>query len=114
MVCDGVASDDRAKADAFNAFERLRDPSTVRFLMVSELRDLFPAVGLSIATEESYRVPAELERLMRTSFPAPGDEQVVRQTIIDSIEHDTLGLGAQRIDGKITFGYSAVILAAQK
>lgn len=114
VVCDGVASDDRAKADAFNAFERVRDPSTVRFLTLRELRDLLPAAGLSIATEESYRVPAELERLMRSSFPAPADEQVVRQAIIDSIEHDTLGLAAQRINGKITFSYSAVILAAQK
>lgn len=31
VVCDGLASDEPAKAEAFNAMERRRDPSTVEF-----------------------------------------------------------------------------------
>jgi ubiquinone/menaquinone biosynthesis C-methylase UbiE len=31
VVCDGLASEEPAKAEAFNAMERRRDPSTVEF-----------------------------------------------------------------------------------
>ena len=41
LVCDGFASDNAAKAAAFNTMERLRDPSTVRFLTLAELHTLF-------------------------------------------------------------------------
>ena len=40
MVCDGIASTDPAKAAAFNAMERWRDPSTVEFRQLEQLRGL--------------------------------------------------------------------------
>ena len=45
VLCDAVASDDPAKAAAFNAMERLRDPSTVEFRTLGFLRGLFATPG---------------------------------------------------------------------
>jgi ubiquinone/menaquinone biosynthesis C-methylase UbiE len=118
-VCDGVASEDPNKAAAFNAFERLRDPSTVRFLTLVELHAVFAACGLSVAREPvereiRYRVPATLEGLMRASFPEPQARDRVRQCILDSIATDALGMGTRESAGKVEFGYPAVILSATK
>jgi ubiquinone/menaquinone biosynthesis C-methylase UbiE len=45
VVCDGLASEQPAKAEAFNAMERRRDPSTVEFRTLTYLRRLFEAAG---------------------------------------------------------------------
>jgi ubiquinone/menaquinone biosynthesis C-methylase UbiE len=114
VVCDGVASSDPAKAEAFNAFERMRDPSTVRFRTADELRILFIEAGLKVASEQSYRVPAELKGLLQTSFPKPEDVGTLREIMIASAGDDALALGT-RIDGdRILFSYPAMILAARR
>jgi ubiquinone/menaquinone biosynthesis C-methylase UbiE len=114
LVCDALASDDPAKAAAFNAMERLRDPSTVRFLALAELQELFAAAGLPAPEPRFYRVPAELEGLMQVSFPAEGDGEAVRRMIIDSVAGDSLGM-ATRLDGaRYKFAYPAVVLVARK
>jgi SAM-dependent methyltransferase len=113
-VCDGVASDDPVKAAAFNAFERLRDPSTVRFLTSAELHAVFASCELSVARELRYRVPATLEGLLRASFPEPQAREQVRQCILDSIATDALGLGTRRAERNVEFVYPAVILSATK
>jgi ubiquinone/menaquinone biosynthesis C-methylase UbiE len=113
VVCDGVASDDPATAAAFNAFERLRDPSTVKFLTVGELRALFEDAGQKIQVEERYRVPADLEGLMRVSFPANDARDALRQIITESIGDDRLGLAVRRSGERVVFSYPAVILMAR-
>lgn len=115
VVCDAIASSDAAKADAFNTMERLRDPSTVRFLTLLELRQLLTSAGQTMRSETPYRVPAELEGLMRTSFPAtPENAERVRRMIIDSIATDNLGLGTRYNGDRVVFHYPAVVLSATK
>ena len=114
VVCDGVASSDPSQASAFNEMERLRDPSTVRFLTLAELRALFDGAGLPVDAERRYRVPAELEGLMRVSFPAPDAAERVRRMVEDSVANDSLGMGTRRLDGRIVFYYPAVVLSARK
>jgi ubiquinone/menaquinone biosynthesis C-methylase UbiE len=70
VLCDAVASDDPAKAAAFNAMERRRDPSTVEFRTLAFLRGLFAEVGLPEPAARFYGVPVESERLIAMSFPA--------------------------------------------
>ena len=73
VLCDAVASDDAAKAAAFNAMERLRDPSTVEFRPLGFLLALFRNAGLPEPTARFYQVPAERDRLLAASFPADDD-----------------------------------------
>ena len=112
VVCDGVASDDPSKAQAFNDFERMRDPSTVRFLTAGELHSLFAQAGLQIEAERTYRVPAELEALLKTSFPAPADLATLRDIAAASVADDRLGMTSRRDGDRILLSYPALILSA--
>jgi ubiquinone/menaquinone biosynthesis C-methylase UbiE len=114
LVCDAFASDDPTKASAFNAMERLRDPSTVRFLTLAELQELFAAAGLPGPDARFYRVPAELEGLMKVSFPATGNGEIVRRMITQSVAHDSLGLSTRFDGARYKFAYPAVVLVARK
>lgn len=113
VVCDAYTSDDPARADAFNRMERLRDPSTVRFHRLGELERIFQQAGLT-PTRHFYRVPFEMNTLLKASFPNEGEAGLVRDMIEQSVKDDSLGTGTRQNDGQIIFDYSVVILAAEK
>lgn len=114
LVCDAYASAEPAKAAAFNRMERLRDPSTVRFLTLDELRGLLAAAGLPPPEERFYRVAAELEGLMKVSFPNGHDGEAVRRMVIASVADDALGMGTVFDGTRYRLAYPSVILAARK
>jgi SAM-dependent methyltransferase len=104
----------REKAAAFNAMERLRDPSHTRAMPVEELRALLLEAGFAQPREEFCRLEGELEGLLERSFPNPGDADRVRRLFEDSLADDALDMAARRRDGKIYFGFPVAILTAQK
>ena len=75
VVADVVVSEDPRRAAAFNRMERLRDPSHTRALPLCEWRTLFAEAGVPAPREAYYDVRSELEGLLATSFPAPGDSR---------------------------------------
>jgi len=101
-----------AKADTFNAMERLRDPSHVRVMPLEELRSMFVDAGLSEPRTEMYGLQGELEDLLSRSFPGEGDAARIRKIFEDSLEHDALDMATVRKDGKIYYSYPVAILAA--
>jgi ubiquinone/menaquinone biosynthesis C-methylase UbiE len=114
VLCDAFASDDPAKAAAFNAMEHHRDPSTVEFRTLGFLRDLFAAVGLAPPTQRFYGVPAELARLVATAYPAGDDKASLRRMIEASVDGDTMGVNARREGGTVRFEYAAVVLVSRR
>ena len=92
--------------------EKLRDPSHARALPLAELRGLFAQAGLPAPRETFYDVRAELEGLLATSFPAPGDIPVIRQMFADSLADDGLGMKTKQKGDKILLSYPIAILAA--
>lgn len=102
-----------AKADAFNAMERLRDPSHVRAMPVEELYELFAAVGLPEPRVETYRLETELEGLLERSFPEPGNADRIRKIFEDSLADDALDMATEPRDGKIYLSFPVAILAAR-
>ena len=114
VLCDAVASDDHAKAAAFNRMERHRDPSTVEFRPLAFLRGLFGLAGLPAPSQRFYQVPAERDAVIAISFPA-GDDRLLLRTMIDqSVEGDIMGLGARHDGNTVRFAYPSVILSAVK
>ena len=103
---------DREKADAFNAVERLRDPSHVLAMPVEELRELFRSAGLSDPRIAAYRLEGELEDLLRRSFPNEGDADRIREMFERSLSDDALDMATRRKDGKIYYGFPVAILAS--
>ena len=72
-VIDTEASPDAAKAAEFNRMEKLRDPSHVRAMPLTELKGLFAPAGLPSPRVSGYRLESDLESLLGRSFPLPGD-----------------------------------------
>lgn len=114
VLADVVASDDAGKAAAFDRMELLRDPSHVRALRLDEMRDLFRRCGLAEPAVVRYQLRSELEGLLARSFPAPGDEDKVRQMFVDSLADDAMGVSIQRRGDQIRFAYPVAILVAAR
>jgi hypothetical protein len=114
VLCDAMASDDPAKAAAFNAMERHRDPSTVEFRTLSFLRRLFAAARLPEPATRFYGVPAERDRLVAMAYPAGDDRAGLRAMIDAAVNGDVMGVGARRDGATVRFEYPAVVLVGAK
>jgi len=112
VVADLLASADPAKAAAFHRMEMLRDPSHARALSLAELRDLFPAHGLPVASETRYGMDVELDAVLARSFPAPGSEPEIRRLFEAAIPGDGMGLDVRRRDGSVWFTFPIAVLTA--
>lgn len=102
-----------SKADAFNAMERLRDPSHVRAMPLEEQCALFERAGLGPPNVERYRLEGELEDLLKASFPNQGDADRIRRIFEDSLLDDALDMATSRKAGKIFYAYPVAILATR-
>lgn len=114
VLVDAVASDDPAKAAAFNAMERHRDPSTVEFRPLAWHLAMFRDAGLPEPRLAFYPVPAERERLVAMAYPAGEDREGLRAMIDGSVEGDTMGVNARRDGDTVRFDYPAVVMVAVK
>jgi ubiquinone/menaquinone biosynthesis C-methylase UbiE len=113
VVADMAASDDPRRADALNRMERLRDPSHTKALTLAEMRALFAEVGAGTPRETYYDVRGDLEGLLATSFPAPGDEAVIRKMFADSVADDGLGMKTKLKGERVLLSYPIAIFAAE-
>lgn len=113
-VCDGIVSDDPAKAQAFNAMEKVRDPSTVAFRSRAFLRDLFVSAGLGEPEERFFHVAYRAKDLAKGSFPEGMDRDALQAMLEASVEGDTLGMNACRTERGVELSYASVVLTAVK
>lgn len=113
-VCDGVVSNDPAKAAAFNAMERARDPSTVAFRSREYLRGLFVAAGLGEPQELFFHVTYRAGDLARGSFPEGMDREALQALLERSVEGDALGMNARRTENGVELSYASVVLTAER
>ena len=114
VMIDVMVSSDPQKAVAYDRAEKLRDPSHTRALPLTEMESLFQQVGLPALRQTFYKVAANLEDALQRSFPNPGDADKLRRMFVESLENDSLGVGAHRKDGKIHFAYPIAVLVAEK
>ena len=102
------------KAAAFNAMEKLRDPSHVRAMPLGELKSFFARHGLPEPRHTPYRLESDLESLLARSFPNPGDDDKIRALFRRSTEDGSLGIDARREGNLIVYGYPVAILVADR
>lgn len=114
VLCDGLASDDPAKARAFNDMEKLRDPSTVAFRTFDFLRALFLDARLGEPQARFFHVTYRAADLARGSFPEEIGRAALQALLERSIEGDTLGMNARREPNGVTLSYRSVVLSAVK
>ncbi len=102
------------KAAAFNAMEKLRDPSHVRAMPLAELKDLFRRNGLAEPRHTPYRLESDLESLLARSFPNPGDDDRIRALFRASLADDALGINTRPEGDLIVYGFPVAILVADR
>lgn len=101
------------KAAAFNAMEKLRDPSHTRALAPEELMALYHEAGLTEPRIEHFRLALDLDSFLARSYPREGDELRLKALFDSALSNDTLDLHPRSIEGKVFFSVPTAILAAQ-
>jgi ubiquinone/menaquinone biosynthesis C-methylase UbiE len=114
VVADDYASEDPAKAAAFNRLEKLRDPSHSRCLTLTELRGLFGAAGLPEPDATFYELRGDVPSLLARSFPNPGDDLKIIEMFKASAADDRLGVPVRLEADNVYYAYPVVILAATR
>lgn len=102
-----------AKADAFNAMEKMRDPSHTRALPAEEMTALFRAAGLPEPEEERTRLGLNLEEFLSRSYPREGDEARIRAMFESELAEEAMDVEARRERGIIFFSVPVAIVGAQ-
>jgi SAM-dependent methyltransferase len=92
VVVDMYASEEKAKAEAWNRLEVLRDPSHVRALSLEELIGLFRDAGLPPPEVGLYELRGEVRDLLARSFPLPGDAEKIIALFAAQTERDSMGI----------------------
>lgn len=101
------------KADAFNAMEKLRDPSHTRALPVAEMTALFRAAGLPEPQVERTRLALSLDEFLSRSYPREGDEARIRAMFERALTDDAMDVEPRREQGRIYFSVPVAIVGAQ-
>jgi SAM-dependent methyltransferase len=114
LVVDMYASEEPAKAAEWNKLEKLRDPSHVRCLSLTELKGLFGKVGLPQPREAFYDIRDAVKAMLSRSFPNPGDGEKVTEMFAASTKDGRLGVEAYYEAGELRYAYPVVILSAQR
>src|SRR5229473_1469800 len=104
----------QAEQGLANVSWKLRDPSHVRAMPLTELRDLFRQAGLPAPRGTNYRLEGELEGLLGRSFPLPGDADRIRETFAASLGDDRLGIPMAREGERIRYAYPVAVLVADR
>jgi len=111
VVADSAPAGD--KAEAFNAMEKMRDPSHTRALPVEEMRALFADAGLAEPEVERTRLDLDLDSFLARSYPREGDEERIRAIFEQALWDDNLDVQARRENGLVLFSVPVGIFAAR-
>jgi ubiquinone/menaquinone biosynthesis C-methylase UbiE len=111
LVIDSAPSAE--KADAFNAMEKLRDPSHTRALSPEELAALYAEAGLPDPHIRHFRLDLDLASFLARSYPRQGDAPRLKALFESALVEDTLDLRPRQIEGQIHFFVPTAILSAR-
>jgi SAM-dependent methyltransferase len=85
---------------AYDAMERLRDPSHVRALTPADYERIGSEADLELVASAFYRLGMSLNTILSASFPNSGDAERIREIFRAELEHPVMGVGAvQEADG---------------
>ncbi len=105
---------DARKLQAYDQFEKLRDPSHAHALSLEGLKALFAEANLPATEMESFPLELNFEDLMSGSFPNPEDVERIWQRLRDDLDKDDIGLAIKRRNGEYVVSFPTTIIAAAK
>ncbi|MGH9617001.1 MAG: class I SAM-dependent methyltransferase [Acidobacteriaceae bacterium] len=100
----------------FNEWEILRDPSHTRALTQAEMEAIGEQTGLRLHRRANFRLATDLDDLLGSSFPNPGDVDKIRALFQKEIQSQTdrLGVSARMEEGVVKLTYPITVLAWRK
>ena len=102
------------QAEAYNQLEKLRDPSNIRALKISEIVRLIHNSRLLDLKIRQHKVEGDVEQQLSSSFLGPGDADKIRTLFKSDIDKDRLGINV-RLEGEaIRFAIPIVVFAGTK
>ncbi|HEX2170970.1 MAG TPA: methyltransferase domain-containing protein [Dehalococcoidia bacterium] len=113
-VEDLVTSEWPERAAYQNRIERLRDPSHVRAMPISELIGLFTAQGLEVQTVQTGRLSPTVERWLADAQTPPERAAEVRALIERDAAEDLSGTRPIRWGGELTIVQRTALIAGRK
>ena len=114
VVVVDVYSSSPEQAEAYDRVEKLRDPSHVRALGFDELNGLFRGAGLTDTSAQLSGLNVGLEPLLESSFPDPGNVDLIRRIFADDLGKNRLGVNARLEDGQVHFTFPTVVVTGRK
>jgi SAM-dependent methyltransferase len=102
------------KVEAYNALEKLRDPSHTRALTLEDFQSLFSQTNLQNVRLNFYKVEIPLEQQLAASFPNPGDIDRICQLVRDDLEVNHLGINAHLRDDEIWYEVPISVIVGEK
>lgn len=111
VVCD--ASPVASRREAYDAFEKKRDPSHSRALTLEELVSLGERLHLNEVQVKRFGLPAEAESLIASSFP-DGERAELLELLRADVERNACGLAARVEDGKCFITFPIAVLGWRK
>jgi SAM-dependent methyltransferase len=108
VVADATPAAD--KADAFNAYELMRDPSHCRALPLRELQALAEGLPLTLAQTVACDHDIDLETILKGSFPLPENVGRIRKMAHDDVGIDRLGQNSYRHNGEVRIRFPTTLI----
>jgi SAM-dependent methyltransferase len=98
------------KVAAYDALEKIRDPSHTHALSEPEFDAVFAEAGLAITERRRYGLPMPLETQLAASFPEPGGVERLRALVRADLDVDALGVNARLENGAVQLTIPILVL----
>lgn len=105
---------DPDKVDAYNHVEKLRDPSYVRALTLTELENIMREIGLINLKVAHQDLEIELESILQASCPNQEDANKIRSLFKDDLTKNNLGMRSHLKENKIYFYFPISMVVSEK
>lgn len=99
---------------AYDAMERLRDPSHVRALTSADYQRIGAEAELELVASAFYRLGMSLDAILSASFPNPGDADRIREIFRAELEHPVMGVGAIQETKGVRYFYPITVQVWRK
>ncbi len=112
LVIDVTPEND--KVVEYNNVEKLRDPSHVKALTISELENLMKMVNLSDLKFEYHNLEMDLDKLLQSSFPDTENISKIKQLFENDLTKNNLGMKSYLKNNKIYFYFPISMIIGNK
>lgn len=110
-----VFTGSQQQSEAYDYFEKLRDPSHVHTLTLQELQGAVVEAGLMNPAVQFYKVEIELEQQLGASFPKnKSDLEIIRRAAREDLGQNKLGWGLHQKGTDIYTALPIAVIVGEK